>query len=54
MKESIALKLESLADRYEELAALLGDAGVISNQDKFRAYSMEYSELEPVVKCFYT
>ncbi|MBU2963951.1 peptide chain release factor 1 [Amphritea sp. 2_MG-2023] len=52
MKESIALKLESLADRYEELAALLGDAGVISNQDKFRAYSMEYSELEPVVKCF--
>ncbi|WP_290701140.1 peptide chain release factor 1 [Amphritea sp.] len=52
MKESIALKLEILADRYEELAALLGDATVINDQNKFRAYSMEYSELEPVVKCF--
>ncbi|MEH6577259.1 MAG: peptide chain release factor 1 [Amphritea sp.] len=52
MKASILTKLESLSDRYEELAALLGDAGVISNQDKFRAYSMEYSEIEPVVKCF--
>ncbi|GGK78504.1 peptide chain release factor 1 [Amphritea balenae] len=52
MKESIALKLETLADRFEELAALLGDAGVISDQDKFRAYSMEYAELEPVVNCF--
>ncbi|BBB27524.1 peptide chain release factor 1 [Amphritea japonica] len=52
MKESIALKLETLADRYEELAALLGDAGVINDQNKFRAYSMEYAELEPVVQCF--
>jgi len=52
MKESILTKLESLADRYEELAALLGDAGVISDQDKFRAYSKEYAELEPVVQCF--
>lgn len=52
MKESIVTKLDNLADRYEELAALLGDAGVISDQNKFRAYSMEYSEIEPVVKCF--
>ncbi len=52
MKESIALKLETLADRYEELAALLGDAEVINDQNKFRAYSMEYAELEPVVQCF--
>lgn len=52
MKESIKLKLESLADRYDELAALLSDAEVIMNQDLFRNYSKEYAELEPVVQCF--
>ena len=52
MKASILTKLETLADRYEELAALMADAGVISNQDQFRAYSMEYAEIEPVVQCF--
>lgn len=52
MKESIISKLESLSERYEELQALLGDASVISDQDKFRAYSKEYSQLEDVVKAF--
>jgi len=52
MKESILLKLELLADRYAEVSALLGDAEVISNQDKFRNLSKEYAELEPVVKTF--
>ncbi|MCP4595169.1 peptide chain release factor 1 [Neptuniibacter sp.] len=52
MKESILNKLEKLSDRYEELAALLSDAEVISDQNKFRDYSMEYSELEPVVQAF--
>lgn len=52
MKESIKLKLESLSDRYDELAALLGVAEVIMDQELFRAYSKEYAELEPVVICF--
>ncbi|MDE8604008.1 peptide chain release factor 1 [Marinomonas sp. RSW2] len=52
MKESIKLKLESLSDRYDELAVLLSVAEVIMNQDLFRSYSKEYAELEPVVKCF--
>ena len=52
MKESIKLRLESLVDRFEELAALLSDADVISDQKKFRDYSVEYSELEPVVEAF--
>ncbi|WP_374930645.1 peptide chain release factor 1 [Haemophilus influenzae] len=52
MKDSIIAKLESLKERYEELEALLGDVSVISDQDKFRAYSKEYSQLEEVVKCF--
>lgn len=52
MKESIRLKLEKLVDRFEELAALLSDADVISDQNRFRDYSKEYAELEPVVKCY--
>jgi len=50
MKASILSKLEQLQDRYEELEALLGVAEVIMDQDKFRAYSKEYAELEDVVK----
>jgi peptide chain release factor 1 len=52
MKESILIKLETLQDRYEELMALLSQADVASNQDKFRNLSKEYAELEPVVKAF--
>ena len=52
MKESILIKLEGLQDRYEELAALLSDPGVIGDQDKFRRYSQEYAELEPVVMAY--
>ena len=52
MKASIINKLEHLKDRYEELAALLGDPETIAKQDKFRAYSKEYAEIEPVVVCF--
>lgn len=52
MKESILAKLEKLSDRYEELAALMSDADVISDQNLFREYSKEYAELEPVVKSF--
>ena len=49
MKASILSKLERLQDRYEELEALLGVAEVIMDQDKFRAHSKEYAELEDVV-----
>ena len=51
MKASIVAKLEGLCERYEEIGALLSDAEVISDQNKFRALSMEYSEIEPVVQC---
>jgi peptide chain release factor 1 len=49
MKASIIEKLQNLSERYEELEALMSDPEVISMQDKFRAYSMEYSELDPVI-----
>lgn len=52
MKESIVRKLEGLVERYEEVQVLLGDAAIISNQDKFRALSREYSQLEETVLCF--
>ncbi|GAA0356142.1 peptide chain release factor 1 [Bowmanella denitrificans] len=52
MKASVLNKLESLMERFEEVQALLGDAGVIANQEKFRNLSREYAQLEELVKCF--
>ncbi len=52
MKPSILTKLETLVERYEEVQHLLGDPTVIGDQDKFRALSKEYSQLEEVTKCF--
>ncbi|HLS99010.1 MAG TPA: peptide chain release factor 1 [Porticoccaceae bacterium] len=45
-------KLDTLQDRFEELTALLGDAEVISDQSRFRAYSKEYAEVEPVIAAY--
>ncbi|KEZ67714.1 peptide chain release factor 1, partial [Pseudomonas syringae pv. syringae FF5] len=52
MKASLLNKLDVLSDRFEELTALLGDAEVISDQTRFRAYSREYAEVEPVVTLY--
>ncbi|MDT8398022.1 MAG: peptide chain release factor 1 [Pseudomonadales bacterium] len=52
MNPSITSKLEHLKERYEELEALLSDVEIITNQEKFRDFSREYAELEPVVKNF--
>ena len=52
MKASIQAKLESVRERHEEIAALLGDPDTISNQDRFRSLSKEYSQLEPIVNAF--
>ena len=52
MKDSIRLKLEALCERHEEVGALMSDPDVMSDQNKFRDLSMEYSQLEPVTKAF--
>ena len=52
MKASLLAKLETLSDRHEEVAALLGDSETIADQNRFRTLSQEYSELETVVKCY--
>ncbi|MCM0611125.1 peptide chain release factor 1 [Marinobacter sediminum] len=52
MKSSIQSRLEQLADRFEEVSALLSDASVIGNQNQFRDLSREFAEIEPIVHCF--
>ena len=52
MKASVVHKLENLVERFAEVQALLSDPDVIGNQDKFRALSREFSQLEDVVKHF--
>ena len=50
MKDSIRAKLDNLKDRFDELEALLSDAEIIADQNKFRGFSKEYAELEEIVK----
>lgn len=52
MKSSIVAKLEALQERHEEVQALLGEASVIAEQDRFRSLSREYSQLTDVTDCF--
>jgi peptide chain release factor 1 len=52
MKPSIQKKLQTLSERHEELGALLADPEVIGNQNRFRDYSKEYSQLSPIVETF--
>ena len=52
MKESLLLRLDTMCERYEELAALMSDPAVINDQNKFREYSKEYAELEELVKAY--
>jgi peptide chain release factor 1 len=46
---TIRLKLDTLAERFEEVGLLIADPQVIADQPKFRALSKEYAELDPVV-----
>ena len=52
MHKSLQEKLNQLIDRHEELAALLSNSEIISDQKKYRLYSKEYSDIEPIVNCF--
>jgi peptide chain release factor 1 len=53
LSPSILATLDDLADRHEELSALLGEAEVVSDRDKFTALSKEYSELEPIIERYH-
>ncbi|MBT4837349.1 MAG: peptide chain release factor 1 [Methylococcales bacterium] len=52
MKQSIITKLESMSARHEEIAALLSEPEIQSDQDKFKALSQEYSQLTDIVEKF--
>ena len=53
MKESIRRKLEQASDRYQEITALLSEAGVQNDQDQYRALTKEYAQIEPVVQTWH-
>jgi peptide chain release factor 1 len=52
MQPSIIRKLETIEERHHEVSALLADAETISDQDKYRRLSVEYSQLTPLVNTF--
>jgi peptide chain release factor 1 len=52
VKPSIRSKLENLSERLQEINALLSDPETIADQNRFRALSQEYAELNPVITCF--
>ena len=52
MKTSIRNKLEQISDRFHEITALLADPDVQSDNDRFRALSREYAQVEPVSRSF--
>ena len=53
MKSSVLGKLENINERMEELNALLADADIINNQNRYRDLSREYAQIKPVVECFH-
>ncbi len=52
MTPTIARRLERLVERHEEIAGLLAEPAMASDGDRFRRFSVEYAQLEPVVEAF--
>jgi peptide chain release factor 1 len=52
MKTSIQDRLRQVASRYEEVGLLLSEQEVFSNQNRYRELSMEYAQLEPLVRAW--
>ena len=45
-------RLEKVWERYEELTRLLSDPGVLANQERFRQFSKEHSDLSPLIRVY--
>jgi peptide chain release factor 1 len=54
MKPSLRGKLDQIAERFEEITALLADPEIQSNQNQFRDLGREYAQLEPVVETYHS
>ncbi|PCH83572.1 MAG: peptide chain release factor 1 [Piscirickettsiaceae bacterium] len=50
MNISILHKLDTLTERFEEIAQLLAEPSTQSDQNKFRTLSQEYSHLDPIIQ----
>ena len=50
MTPEIANKLAQAEIRYEELGLLMSEPEVMADQNKFRNYSIEYAQIEPLVE----
>jgi peptide chain release factor 1 len=49
---SLLAKLDALAQRHDELAAMMSDPDIIGHRERFTALSREFAEIEPVIRCF--
>jgi len=45
-------RLEKVRARYDELTTMLGDPSVVANQERFRQFSKEHSNLTPLIKAY--
>ena len=52
MNPSLIRKLEGLIERHEEVQAMLGEPDVVSDQERYRALTREYAQLEDIVHAF--
>ncbi|HIP53538.1 MAG TPA: peptide chain release factor 1, partial [Chromatiales bacterium] len=52
MKPSIRGKLDQVADRFEEITALLAQPEIQNDQNQYRDLSREYAQLEPLAACY--
>jgi peptide chain release factor 1 len=52
MKPSIRGKLDQIAERFEEITALLADSEIQNDQRRFRELGREYAQLEPIAAAY--
>lgn len=52
MKESLCTRFERAEARFDELAGLLAEPDVIHDQKRFRDYSREYAEMQPLIEAW--
>ncbi|MGA1675325.1 MAG: peptide chain release factor 1 [Pseudomonadales bacterium] len=54
LSPQLKARLDALADRFEEVSALLADRDVMSDRDRFTELSREFAELDPVIAALHS
>lgn len=52
MKPSIQTKLQTIAERYDELKTVLSDPAITQDLNRYRDLSKEYAQIEPLAQAF--